>query len=464
MSSQDSRVTTKAPKIQRTSRAPRRHSTRWLRCIRCIHRTRFVCVWDDGRKSTLDVITRLLVFCRTNRPNSISLHPGNDGGRSKNCTTFQSQNVHVYHPRHEWPISWSGIEDPVVPLDRNLYGHPVGGLLWERQLEEVPLELGWWSRRTNMISWPRMFGMHSKWMPTERNYYYWEQRNVRITNFCRSNRKITRMGKTSCEDGGVVSQHGRTCSKTRGKFLRIGKRKDRATIRSLKLPPWMIITSRRRAWISWRIVESMLTDRLEMLVFGTSRWTDILWSVNNLSRSVTIWTRACDRRLTRLISYIHHTSDHRQCRHVGKTAQQCRPSSFQDSGFVGDFEDSTLTSGGILFIFGCRTFVFISWMCEKQTSASHSSTESEIILLDSLPMNGILALDLCVARRWKQQSYQRAPKPCPRSRWKSRQWTCGVSDTSYLWQGRRWTSSVRCHRVGTPIYHQSRRLSNFWAC
>ena len=31
------------------------------------------------------------------------------------------------------PKSWSSMEDPVVPLERNLYGHPLAGLLWERQ-------------------------------------------------------------------------------------------------------------------------------------------------------------------------------------------------------------------------------------------------------------------------------------------------------------------------------------------
>ena len=46
---------------------------------------------------------------------------------------------------------------------------------------------------------------------------------------------------------------------------------------------------------------------------------DIRWSVNNKhARSVTKkWTQACDRRLARLISYIHHTNDFRQCCHVG---------------------------------------------------------------------------------------------------------------------------------------------------
>ena len=31
-------------------------------------------------------------------------------------------------PRHKWPKSWSSMEDPVVPLERNLYGYPLAGL------------------------------------------------------------------------------------------------------------------------------------------------------------------------------------------------------------------------------------------------------------------------------------------------------------------------------------------------
>ena len=40
-------------------------------------------------------------------------------------------------PRHKWPKSWFSIEDPDVPLERNLYGHPLAGLLWERQVEKI---------------------------------------------------------------------------------------------------------------------------------------------------------------------------------------------------------------------------------------------------------------------------------------------------------------------------------------
>ena len=68
---------------------------------------------------------------------------------------------------------------------------------------------------------------------------------------------------------------------------------------------------------------------------------------------------------------------------------------FQDSDFAGDPEDSKFSSGGALCVFGSHTFVPISWMFLKQTSVSHSSTESDIISLDvGLRLDGIPAIDL----------------------------------------------------------------------
>ena len=79
----------------------------------------------------------------------------------------------------------------------------------------------------------------------------------------------------------------------------------------------------------------------------------------------------------------------------GNTAKQCRLGLFQDSDFAGDLEDSKSTSGGTLCVLGSHTYVPISWMCKKQTAVSHSSTESEIISLDTgLRLDGLLALEL----------------------------------------------------------------------
>ena len=131
--------------------------------------------------------------------------------------------------------------------------------------------------------------------------------------------------------------------------------------------------------------------------YDPSQWLLEDW-ISKLSkaRAGTKWTEACDKRSARLVSYIHHTCEYRQYCWVGETtAQHCRVGLFQDSKCSGDLEDSKSTSGGILCIFRSQTFVPKSWMCKKQTSVSHTSTEAKVISLDAgLSRDGIPALDL----------------------------------------------------------------------
>ena len=46
-------------------------------------------------------------------------------------------------PQRNRPKSWDKIDDPVVSLERNLFGYPLAGFLWERNSEEVLFEKGW---------------------------------------------------------------------------------------------------------------------------------------------------------------------------------------------------------------------------------------------------------------------------------------------------------------------------------
>ena len=55
----------------------------------------------------------------------------------------ECRDIWIRLPRHKWPKSWSSMEDPLVPLERNLYGHPSAGLLWERQFEKILWKYGW---------------------------------------------------------------------------------------------------------------------------------------------------------------------------------------------------------------------------------------------------------------------------------------------------------------------------------
>ena len=102
------------------------------------------------------------------------------------------------------------------------------------------------------------------------------------------------------------------------------------------------------------------------------------WAVNSLAREVTKWTVACDKRLHRLISYIHYNTESVIKSWIGNKASECKLMLFCDASFAGDLGDSKSTSGTVLCLVGSHTFCQISWLCKKQGAVSHSSTEAEM--------------------------------------------------------------------------------------
>ena len=91
----------------------------------------------------------------------ISRLPGCDGQAADAVSAYTQEKMEFAHkllkipksecpdiwirpPRHKWSKSWSSLEDPVVPLERNLYGHHLAGLLLrERQFEKILLKHVW---------------------------------------------------------------------------------------------------------------------------------------------------------------------------------------------------------------------------------------------------------------------------------------------------------------------------------
>ena len=75
----------------------------------------------------------------TSSRRNICLHPG----QSVRCTIIvknpksEYPDIWIRLPKHTLPQSWSSMEDPVVLLERNPYGHLLAGLFWEGQFEKV---------------------------------------------------------------------------------------------------------------------------------------------------------------------------------------------------------------------------------------------------------------------------------------------------------------------------------------
>ena len=78
----------------------------------------------------MDVIERL-PGCNGQAADAVSAYylvKLEDAPRLLNFSKSECPDVWIRFPRHKWPKTWEGIEDPVVPLERNLYGHPSAGL------------------------------------------------------------------------------------------------------------------------------------------------------------------------------------------------------------------------------------------------------------------------------------------------------------------------------------------------
>ena len=110
---------------------------------------------------------------------------------------------------------------------------------------------------------------------------------------------------------------------------------------------------------------------------------DLLRATCALARRVSKWTTECDRRLHRLVSYMHLTVNSKQYAYVGDDFSQCTIALFADADYAGDKTNSLSTSGVFIAIVGPRTYVPIVAVSKKQTCTSHSTCEAEVVAFNT---------------------------------------------------------------------------------
>ena len=391
-------------------------------------------------------------------------------------------------PPSKRPKSWDNIENPVCPLELNLYGHPLAGLLWELYQEDILLKCGF----EKVKSWECLYFHRSKqiflsayvddykmagkkeniapmWATLRANgleleesvslksnvYLGCAQREIipdmdllaakremmnrlchgdgttgkpdgcnipelRVPSKDTANLKSavpvadarqaasTNSGKChiSAQSGlkGLAEKPVSSYSyemfghvhQTVDKYLELSG-KSRDSLKTKAATPCIddhLIPSEE---FDERGILSAASARIVLKALYVARIAryDFMWSVNMLAREVTRWTVACDRRLHRLICYMHQTADYAQICFVGDAPGDCWLTLFSDASFAGDLRDSKSTTGGFLCLVGPNTYVPIGWMCKKQGAVSHSTAEAEVISLDAgMRLEGIPTLSL----------------------------------------------------------------------
>ena len=235
-----------------------------------------------------------------------------------------------------------------------------------------------WFGRTDIIPWSGSFGLYSTRMSDKQRSCRQKPKYVRIQDFCWDTmEKLSVSGKLNANISTLthdVKSHANKCVESP---YELANKTTQPLHKSRNTIPWRpSIRRRRRNGICWRIVRSLLRDCSEMSFLARIGRPDILWSVNKLARAVTEWTKAWQTVCAfDLLHSSHMWIQTLLSRDKYRATMHNRIVS--RFWFCGDFEDSKSTSDGLLCIFGSRTLVSTSWMCKKQTSVSHSSTEAE---------------------------------------------------------------------------------------
>ena len=398
-------------------------------------------------------------------------------------------------PPHRRPKSWDNIENPVCPLELNLYGHPLAGLLWELFQEDILLKCGF----EKVKSWECLYFHRSKqiflsayvddykmagkkeniapmWATLRANgleleesvslksnvYLGCAQREIvpDMTLLAAKREMMERLchgdGSTGKPDGTNIpdlrapsdeTTKQNASAKPKNKKKKAAQAKEASTSTSSgnchvaqsgpkglaetsvssysyemfghvhqTVDKYLELSGKSRESLKTKAATPCIDDHLippeefdergilsaaaarivlkALYVARIARY-DFMWSVNMLAREVTRWTVACDRRLHRLICYMHQTAEYAQICFVGDSPGDCWLTLFSDASFAGDLRDSKSTTGGYLCLVGPNTYVPINLMCKKQGAVSHSTAEAEVISLDAgLRLEGIPTLTL----------------------------------------------------------------------
>jgi hypothetical protein len=349
-------------------------------------------------------------------------------------------------PPSRRPKHWDNIEQPVCKLRLNLYGHPLAGLYWEDFCNKIMMANGFkkvpgWEclfvhydkelfmsvyvddfklagKKKNIAPMWEALGKKMDLEPavkfhgnvylgctqrdasptieeveTKREFLRVLEENKPTTNSGTA-MATTKMQYAPKADSDVQQKigshikgyryemhgHAEQCVE---RYLELAK-VPRTSLKQVappclddhQIPPEDFETKGTLAPVCARIV-------LKALYLARLGRGDLMNAVNTLAREVTKWTVAWDKRILRLISYISCTAQYGQQCWIGDKFEDAKIVFFSDASYADDLSHSKSTTGGWMCLIGPNTYVPICWICKRQTATCHSSTESEIIALET---------------------------------------------------------------------------------
>jgi len=279
-------------------------------------------------------------------------------------------------PRDQWPAEWEGMDDPVCPLHLALYGHPDSGGHWERHCTEHLVSVGF----QELPNWRSCF-----WHPELKLFLVVyvdefklsgpEENLQRGWQLIRSGIRTEDPTKLGLYLGCKHEESVRVLPDT-GKRVRVMEYNMEDFLRSCvdrykeltgtvymrhASTPFLPERTAPDSSDGWQPTAEVDPDAAEqalreataaetgnqlkpyaakvlMKLLYAARYArlDLLRAVCHLAQYISKWDEHCDRRLHRLICYVHSTYHVRMTGWIGDSAEHLAPHLFADADFTGD--------------------------------------------------------------------------------------------------------------------------------
>ena len=299
------------------------------------------------------------------------------------------------------PLEFRGIERPCVRLWKSLYGHPESGFHWHERFKNIMKMMGgehselfqssfWFSRTRQLLTLYVDDIVLSG--PRGSQPAFWEelQRHLEIEPPSEVDRVLGRRHVYQRGASTVMTYDmSDYCQNACDLYEQLSHRK-------LKEAATPFVAEGSLLTSDWE-TRGQLADAASRVLMK-SLWLarlsrpDVMKPLSDLTRRVTCWSTADDKRLYRLMCYLHSTPERSITHTMGDKPESLKLSLYTDADHASDVEHAQSTSGMLLCLEGERTFWPLAWASKKQTATSRSTTEAEVISLahgvfsEGLPM------------------------------------------------------------------------------
>ena len=301
--------------------------------------------------------------------------------------------TYVELPEELVPEHMKHVVRPCVRLWRSLYGHPESGYHWDQRFRSVMSQMN----AVHLDNFPSNFWLSSYGLlltlyvddilisgPSDRHAPFWEelQRHLEIDEPTDVNRVLGR-GHAFVRDGDTT-----TCTFEMTEFI------DNACFmyeelsgRKLKSAQTPYVPDGSLTDDDWdnRGSLSKEASRVLMKILWCARLAhpDLMKGIADLTRRLTVWARADDKRLHRLMSYLYGSREFRLKGQIADPADKLYLCLYTDADHCSAQEDTKSSSGMYLTLEGPNSFWPLSWASKKQSATARSTTEAEMISLGS---------------------------------------------------------------------------------